>query len=67
MDFEALERLGRLRASGAISEDEFESEKQRLLGVEPEPHTDAADIRDVQMSHPDDWQPVSGKPSKRRS
>lgn len=31
MDFEALERLGRLRTSGAISDDEFNSEKQRIL------------------------------------
>jgi hypothetical protein len=31
MDFEALERLGRLRSTGAISEEEFESEKRRLL------------------------------------
>lgn len=32
MDFEGLERLGRLRASGAIGEDEFEAEKRRILG-----------------------------------
>lgn len=31
MNLEALERLGRLRASGAISEDEFISEKRQIL------------------------------------
>lgn len=33
MDFEALERLGRLRTTGAISENEFELEKRRILGT----------------------------------
>ena len=37
MDIEALERLGRLRSSGAIGEDEFEAEKQRILGSTPGP------------------------------
>ncbi len=35
MDFEALERLGRLRDSGAITPDEFEAEKHRILGTHP--------------------------------
>lgn len=33
MDFQALERLGRLRDSQAISEVEFQAEKRRILGV----------------------------------
>jgi hypothetical protein len=32
---EALERLGRLRESGVLSEDEFEAEKTRLTGLDP--------------------------------
>ena len=35
MDFDALERLGRLRDSGAITPEEFVSEKRRILGLEP--------------------------------
>lgn len=34
MDFEALERLGRLRDSGAITPEEFQSEKRKLLSDE---------------------------------
>ncbi|TFI56629.1 SHOCT domain-containing protein [Sphingomonas parva] len=42
--YDALERLQRLRESGALSEAEFEAEKQRLLGHEaaPEPEAGAA-------------------------
>jgi hypothetical protein len=43
MDFDALERLGRLRDSGAITADEFESEKRRILGGSPEPAWEPAD------------------------
>lgn len=47
MDFDALERLGRLRASGDISDEEFEFEKQRLLGADPRPDPGAPVIGDV--------------------
>ncbi len=32
---EALERLGRLRAEGLLTEEEFAQEKARVLGAEP--------------------------------
>ena len=51
MDFEALERLGRLRATGAISEDEFESEKRRILNVQPgSSEADAEPVKEVYSS-----------------
>lgn len=33
MDFDALERLGRLRDTGAITPEEFEAEKRKILGT----------------------------------
>jgi len=36
---EALERIGRLRESGVLSEEEFKAEKERLLGSSVEPGT----------------------------
>lgn len=50
MDFEALERLGRLRSMGAISDDEFETEKNRVLGIRAHtPRSATQSILDVPM------------------
>jgi hypothetical protein len=35
--YDALERLQRLRESGALTDEEFQAEKRRLLAAEPEP------------------------------
>lgn len=39
--FDRLEQLNRLREAGALTQDEFDAEKQRLLHPEPEPVADA--------------------------
>lgn len=39
--FDRLEQLNRLREAGALTQEEFDAEKQRLLHPEPEPVADA--------------------------
>lgn len=39
--FDRLEQLNRLREAGALTQEEFDAEKQRLLRPEPEPVVDA--------------------------
>jgi hypothetical protein len=68
MDFEALERLGRLRSSGAISDEEFESEKHRLLGGEADKEPQTSAVRDLPQEPADDWESASQKgPTTRKS
>lgn len=62
MDFDALERLGRLRASGAISDAEFESEKNRILGVVPNLTVQpTGSLDELPFS---EWDPVEQAPPK---
>lgn len=66
MDFDALERLGRLRATGAISDEEFESEKQRILGAYAAQNLRSVPIQDVPMSAVEEWTSDESHTSKAR-